>query len=187
VGAAGAAGGGGAWPTLAGGARPNIVPLSPCGGRLATGAGPCEGDPASGGAAGVGAGGVAGRELGPGAAAAPKPSIVLLKSGWGDGLKSGWGDGLKSGGGDGACRAGGHAADAGEIDVGGGGLAAGGGPAGLAGAAGRAITIIVRVPSAGAAVTAPHCPQNCACSGSGCPHWLHERVFIDPVPVKVTV
>ena len=93
---AGTAGGGGAWPTLAGGARPNIVPPSPCGGRFATGAGPCERGPASDGGAGVGAdgpGGATGIELGAGAAAAPKPSIVLLKSGWGDGLKSGWGDG----------------------------------------------------------------------------------------------
>jgi hypothetical protein len=125
------------------------------------------------GAEGVGSGGPAGKgaagtELGPDGTAAPKPSIVLLKSGWGDGLKSGCADGLKSGCGEGGCCAGGHPADAGEIDAGGAGLASGaGGPAGPAGPAGRAITIIVRVPRVGAAVTAPHCPQNWACSGRG--------------------
>jgi hypothetical protein len=51
--------------------------------------------------------------------------------------------------------------------------------------------IIVLAPSGppgAVAVTAPHCPQNFAFSGSECPHWVQERVIVvDPVRVKENV
>ncbi|HTB75426.1 MAG TPA: hypothetical protein VK762_19380 [Polyangiaceae bacterium] len=50
-----------------------------------------------------------------------------------------------------------------------------------------ATCIIVRLRGAGADVTAPHSPQNWACSGSEWPHWVQVRVFIEPVRVGVAV
>jgi hypothetical protein len=48
--------------------------------------------------------------------------------------------------------------------------------------------IMVRAPTSVAAVTAPHCPQNLAFSGSVCPHWVQERfIVVDPARVKENV
>jgi hypothetical protein len=143
---------------------PTIVAPSACGGP-ACGPGGCVGGAAT--AAGAAAGG----------SAAPKPSIVFLKSG-----KFGAAGGAGACTGEGAAEVGltSKAGAAGESVV-------AGGAAGEGVGAGVATCMIVRVPRVGATVTAPHSPQNWACSGSKWPQWVQERVFIDPVPVKVAV
>jgi hypothetical protein len=48
--------------------------------------------------------------------------------------------------------------------------------------------IMVRAPTSLTGVTAPHCPQNFAFSGSVCPHWVQERfIVVDPVRVRENV
>lgn len=106
--------------------------------------------------------------------AAPKPSIVRLKSGWRDAA----GGGSAEAGGKGSGGAGSPGAAAGGVAaataVDGGGVA-------------TATCIIVRLRGAGADVSAPHSPQNCAFSGSEWPHWVQVRVFIEPVRLGVAV
>jgi hypothetical protein len=64
-------------------------------------------------------------------------------------------------------------------------------PMAVLGICAAGMCIIVRAPSGvpdGVAVTAPHCPQNFAFSGSECPHWVQERVIVvDPARVKENV
>jgi hypothetical protein len=171
--ASGAAGGtadasiraGGAMPTMV---APRVEPgFLAASGALWASAGAAAG--AAGGAGDAGAAGGAGEAAGAGTAA-PNPSIVLLKS---------------------ACT-GAVLGGGGCTGVGGGG-AGGAGPASIEGVAGAAAGAtagacnIVRVRTEGTDVKAPHCPQNCACSGKGCPHWVQVRVVIEPVRLGVAV